>query len=142
MGVVRVLTSIEVQLGTAHLKNGKSLVAVRATCSTLCSEGAICASGAMWDKTYSIDVVPAEHYVQQLWGALDKTLGNSGCGAGSDLQEAMDPETLKACGAAAPREKNKREVREKCHLHDRRGSPTATTTTFASRNEGRNCCYQ
>ena len=58
--------------------------------------------------TTRIDVVPAEHYVEELWVALDETLGNSGCGVGSDLLEGqggtLNPVTLQAQGAPAPRD--------------------------------------
>ena len=35
------------------------------------------------------DVVHAEHYVEELWAALDKTLDHSGCGVGSDAPEGQ-----------------------------------------------------
>ena len=51
-------------------------------------------------------VVPAEHYVEQLWAALDQTLLHSKCGIGSDtpVEEGgtLDVKTLTIVGAIAP----------------------------------------
>ena len=51
-------------------------------------------------------VVPAEHYVEQLWATLDKTLLHSKCGIGSDTPVGkggtLDVETLTIVGADAP----------------------------------------
>ena len=51
-------------------------------------------------------VVPAEHYVEQLWATLDKTLLHSKCGIGSDTPVGkggtLDIETLTTVGADAP----------------------------------------
>ena len=64
--------------------------------------------------TKPIDVVPGEHYVQQLWEALDKALEQSGCVVGSDVPEgeggSLDPKRLKICGAAAPKEEHVKET--------------------------------
>ena len=51
-------------------------------------------------------VVPAEHYVEQLWATLEKTLSHSKCGIGSDTPVGkggtLDIETLSIVGADAP----------------------------------------
>ena len=56
--------------------------------------------------TRPVAVVPAAHYLQQLWSALDKKLdlpeGKPGKGG------ALDSETLKVRGAAAPKEEKER----------------------------------
>ena len=52
--------------------------------------------------TTPTDVVPAEHYVEELWAALDQTLQHSGCGLGSDTPIDLDMKTLEIKGAPAP----------------------------------------
>ena len=51
-------------------------------------------------------VVPAEHYVEQLWAALDQTLHYSKCGIGSDTPVGeggtLDLNTCTIVGATAP----------------------------------------
>ena len=51
-------------------------------------------------------VVPAEHYVEQLWATLDKTLFHSKCGIGSDTPVGkggtLDIDTVTIVGADAP----------------------------------------
>ena len=51
-------------------------------------------------------VVPAEHYVEQLWAMLDKTLKHSECGIGSDTPVGkggtLDLDSLTIVGAFAP----------------------------------------
>ena len=51
-------------------------------------------------------MVPAEKYVEQLWGMLDKTLKHSECGIGSDTPVGkggtLDLDTLTIVGAFAP----------------------------------------
>ena len=53
------------------------------------------------------DVVHAEHWVEELWRALDQTLENSDSGVGSDLPKGeggtLDPVTLEVHVAPAPR---------------------------------------
>ena len=48
------------------------------------------------------DVVPAEHYVEELWAALYQTLQHSGCGVGSDTPVGqggtLDMKTVKITG--------------------------------------------
>ena len=55
-----------------------------------------------------MDVVPAEHYVKQLWEALGNTEEHSACGVGSHLPVGsggtLDPKALKVCGAEAPKD--------------------------------------
>ena len=56
--------------------------------------------------TVPSEVVPAEYYVMQLWGALDLTHQMSECGIGSDTPVGqggtLDMETLNVIGANAP----------------------------------------
>ena len=51
-------------------------------------------------------MVPAEHYVEQLWAALDQTLRYSKCGIGSDTPVGeggtLDLNTCTIVGATAP----------------------------------------
>ena len=56
--------------------------------------------------TLPTTVVPAERYVEQLWGMLDKTLLNSKCGIGSDTPVGeggtLNLDALTIVGAVAP----------------------------------------
>ena len=56
--------------------------------------------------TMPIDVVPAEHYVEQLWAALDQTLLHSKCGVGSDTPVGqggtLDMKSFTIVGAPVP----------------------------------------
>ena len=51
-------------------------------------------------------VVPAEHYVEQLWAMLDQTVKHSECGIGSDTPVGkggtLDLDSLTIVGAVAP----------------------------------------
>ena len=57
-------------------------------------------------RTTPTDVVPAEHYVEELWAALDETLLRSECGVGSDTPVSQGGtlymKTFTIVGAPAP----------------------------------------
>ena len=139
MGVVPVQTSIEVQSRNRISPNGKSPVAVWATCSILCSEEAICAAGAIWDKAYWCSAGRALRTATL--GCAWWNAGEFGmwCGVGPTRRWGMCSGSRNAqCMRCRS---TKRRTREERH-HHLMWCPSTTTTTFASRDERCNCCYQ